>query len=211
MSRLTQYTHIYIGVTNYQLPIEFVLRRFDSETLSGRKISAQGESLLKAARGPKIKHDIYGSTDYNHSHYTSWSTLEERVPTGHRNNHIIFLTDGVPTSGSRDLSHELAEANRLGVSIHTVFMGRNDFPQILHKMSLKTGGARFSAWKQASTRAIEITRHRGSATIPTDMSNSPYGRNVSMSYGGGGATGVMRGPNSSTSSNIFGWYSRQCN
>ena len=197
------------GVTNYQLPIDFVLRRFDSEASNGRRISPRGESLLKAASRPgRIKHDIYGSTDYNHSHYTSWSTLDERTPSGPRNNHIIFLTDGVPTSGSRDLTHELAEANRLGVSIHTVFMGRNDFPQILHKMSLETGGARFSAWKHASTRAIEITRHRGSATIPTDMQNAMYARNKSMSYGGGGATGVMRG---STSSNIFGWYSRQCN
>ena len=80
-------------------------------------------------------------------------------------------------------------------------MGRNDFPQILHKMSLETGGARFS--KHASTRAIEITRHRGSATIPTDMQNV-YARNKSMSYGGGGATGVMRG----STSDIFGWYSK---
>lgn len=205
------------GVTNYQLPIEYVLRRFEAEgpasrrqTLSRGGSGGVGESLLnqRKKRRPKIKHDIYGGTDYNHSHYTSWSTLEERVPTGTRNNHIIFLTDGVPTSGSRDLSIELAASNRLGVSIHTVFMGRNDFPQILHKMSLETGGARFSAWKQASTRAIEITRHRGSATIPTDMSNAPYGRNVSVSYGGAASTG---GGNGRSGSNIFGWYSRQCN
>ena len=97
-----------------------------------RRISPRGESLLKAASRPgRIKHDIYGSTDYNHSHYrpvhVGWA-----YPSGPQIITLFFWRTVCPHGKS--WSHTCdCRGHRLGVSIHTVFMGRNDFPQILHK------------------------------------------------------------------------------
>lgn len=52
---------------------------------------------------------------------------------GRHNQHIIFLTDGLPTTGDRHLTRELELAQNLGVCIHTVFIGYQTFPRILQR------------------------------------------------------------------------------
>eukprot|EP01048_Picozoa_sp_COSAG05_P009569 COSAG05_NODE_795_length_7281_cov_33.551100_3_plen_248_part_00 len=50
---------------------------------------------------------------------------------GNKNKHLLFLTDGAPTQGDTLLEEEQAWAKRLGVLIHTVFIGDGEFPPIL--------------------------------------------------------------------------------
>lgn len=59
-------------------------------------------------------------------------------------------------SGDRRLVRELERAQDMGVSIHTVFIGYQRFPLILHKLSCSTQGSRFSAYLDAETQSIAI-------------------------------------------------------
>ena len=59
--------------------------------------------------------------------------------------HIVFLSDGAPTHGSKTLVKERRRSLALGIQIHTVFIGSGAYPPILATLARETGGARFQA------------------------------------------------------------------
>ena len=60
-----------------------------------------------------------------------------------RNRHIVLLTDGLPIIGDTTVRRERQLACRLGVALHTVFLGNGDCPPVLDDISIETGGLRF--------------------------------------------------------------------
>jgi uncharacterized protein with von Willebrand factor type A (vWA) domain len=61
------------------------------------------------------------------------------------NRHILFLTDGEPTQGDWLVREERKQAKALGVSIHTLFIGTTECPEILDILSEETDGSQFLA------------------------------------------------------------------
>ena len=60
-----------------------------------------------------------------------------------RNRHVVLLTDGLPIIGDTSVRRERQLARRLGVALHTVFLGNGDCPPVLDDISAETGGLRF--------------------------------------------------------------------
>ena len=60
-----------------------------------------------------------------------------------RNRHVVLLTDGLPIIGDTTVRRERQLARRLGVALHTVFLGNGDCPPVLDDISLETDGLRF--------------------------------------------------------------------
>jgi MoxR-like ATPase len=60
-----------------------------------------------------------------------------------RERHVVLLTDGVPVVGDPSVVAERALARRLGVRVHTVFLGVGDCPEVLDVISRETGGTSF--------------------------------------------------------------------
>ena len=83
-----------------------------------------------------------GCTNYQNS---LEDALMEFKRLGRGNQHILFLTDGVPTQGDWEVKHERVLAQELGVSIHTIFIGKNKCPRILEIISEESDGAQFQA------------------------------------------------------------------
>jgi uncharacterized protein with von Willebrand factor type A (vWA) domain len=67
-----------------------------------------------------------------------------------RNRHVVMLTDGLPIIGDPTVKAERALAQRLGVQVHTVFLGSGDCPPVLDEISRETGGMRF--WARPDSR-----------------------------------------------------------
>lgn len=61
------------------------------------------------------------------------------------NRHILFLTDGEPTQGDWLVREERKQAKAMGVSIHTLFIGTTECPEILDILSEETDGSQFLA------------------------------------------------------------------
>jgi len=83
-----------------------------------------------------------GCTNYQNS---LEDALTEFKRLGSGNQHILFLTDGVPTQGDWEVKAEREMAKDLGVAIHTIFIGKNKCPRILEIISEETSGAQFQA------------------------------------------------------------------
>ncbi|MGE3536094.1 MAG: AAA family ATPase [Candidatus Tectimicrobiota bacterium] len=92
-----------------------------------------------------------GCTNYQNS---LEDALQEFKRVGPGNQHILFLTDGVPTQGDWEVKAERELAKELGVAIHTIFIGKNKCPRILEIISEETNGAQF----QASTDRYGVIR-----------------------------------------------------
>jgi MoxR-like ATPase len=92
-----------------------------------------------------------GCTNYQNS---LEDALAEFKRHGSGNQHILFLTDGVPTQGDWEVKAEREMAKELGVAIHTIFIGKNKCPRILELISEETSGAQF----QASTDRFGVIR-----------------------------------------------------
>jgi MoxR-like ATPase len=92
-----------------------------------------------------------GCTNYQNS---LEDALTEFKRLGSGNQHILFLTDGVPTQGDWEVKAERELAKELGVAIHTIFIGKNKCPRILEIISEETNGAQF----QASTDRYGVIR-----------------------------------------------------
>jgi uncharacterized protein with von Willebrand factor type A (vWA) domain len=92
-----------------------------------------------------------GCTNYQNS---LEDALLEFKRLGPGNQHILFLTAGVPTQGDWEVKTERELAKDLGVAIHTIFIGKNKCPRILEIISEETQGAQF----QASTDRYGIIR-----------------------------------------------------
>ena len=77
--------------------------------------------------------------------------------------HIVFLTDGEPTTGDRHLVAEIQEARKQGVCVHSVFIGTRRYPAVLEKLSKATGGAQFVAFEDPDSGLITIRQRRKGA------------------------------------------------
>ena len=76
------------------------------------------------------------------------------------NQHILFVTDGQPTSGDRLLTKVIREARELGVSVHTVFIGYSRCPAVLDRLSYQTNGLAYAAYYDMNTGMIEVIDRR---------------------------------------------------
>ena len=85
-----------------------------------------------------------GNTNYEDALKESLSEFRGR---GLRNKHILFITDGIPTSGDCDVLSERVLAKKLGVCIHSIFIGSKNYPKILQQVSHETVGTQFVASK----------------------------------------------------------------
>ena len=85
-----------------------------------------------------------GNTNYEDALKESLSEFRGR---GLRNKHILFITDGIPTSGDCDVFSERILAKKLGVCIHSIFIGSKNYPKILQQVSEETIGTQFVASK----------------------------------------------------------------
>ncbi len=83
-----------------------------------------------------------GVTNYQ---YPLRDALQELRRGNTRNKHILFLTDGEPTQGDWLVREERKVAKALGVSIHTLFIGTTECPEILDILSEETDGSQFIA------------------------------------------------------------------
>ena len=83
-----------------------------------------------------------GVTDYQLPIGTALHEFQ-RLPGGKFNRHVLFLTDGLPTTGCRQLTKEIKLAKKLGVSIHTLFIGTQAYPKILQRVASATRGSQF--------------------------------------------------------------------
>lgn len=119
--------------TKYQVESKFFIR--DYERMSHRALNLH----------------CSGCTNYQNS---LEDALQEFKRLGRGNQHILFLTDGVPTQGDWEVKAERELAQELGVAIHTIFIGKNKCPRILEIISEETSGAQF----QASTDRYGVIR-----------------------------------------------------
>ncbi len=78
-----------------------------------------------------------------------------------RERHVVLLTDGVPVVGDPEVAAERALARRLGVRVHTVFLGTGDCPPVLDLLARETGGSAFIGRPSADGRLR--VRARGAA------------------------------------------------
>ena len=88
--------------------------------------------------------DCSGNTNYEDA---LKDALSEFKGKGLRNKHILFITDGIPTSGDCEIIDERATAKRIGVCIHSIFIGTKNYPKILETISQETYGTQFAATK----------------------------------------------------------------
>lgn len=94
-----------------------------------------------------------GQTNYQEPLHLALDTLQGRRG---KNRHIVMLTDGLPITGDVRVKGERRLAERLGVSVHTVFLGEGECPSILDVISKETGGLRFLARvARAGTLTVE--------------------------------------------------------
>lgn len=84
-----------------------------------------------------------GVTNYQ---YPLRDALDELQRGGTHNKHILFITDGEPTQGDWLVREERRRACMLSVSIHTLFIGATQCPEILDLLSEETRGSRFHAF-----------------------------------------------------------------
>jgi MoxR-like ATPase len=88
------------------------------------------------------KTECSGNTNYEDALKDAISEFKGR---GQRNKHILFITDGIPTSGDCEVANERIRARKLGICIHSIFIGSKNYPKILQKISEETSGTQFIA------------------------------------------------------------------
>lgn len=96
-----------------------------------------------------------GFTDYQNA---LDDALKEFASIRGGRQHVIFLTDGMPTSGDKEVKQELRLAKKIGVAIHSIFIGREQCPPILKKISKETGGIHFQVMpdKEGMVKIFEL-------------------------------------------------------
>ena len=115
--------------------VEFHHRALPHE-VGGRLLHRSYSRLAEQAGQAKA----VGQTNYEAPLRTALDGL--RGGSG-RNRHIVLLTDGLPIIGDTTVRRERQLARRLGVALHTVFLGNGDCPPVLDDISLETAGLRF--------------------------------------------------------------------
>lgn len=104
-----------------------------------------------------------GSTNYELPLNVALSEFQQGAGNGIgstavSNRHILFLTDGYPNEGNLGVSKQIELARALRISIHTLFLGKDDCPSVLDRMSLATEGARLIAHMTMGCDIRVITR-----------------------------------------------------
>ncbi len=112
------------------------------------------DMILNSAK----KTECSGNTNYEDALKDAITDFRGR---GLRNKHILFITDGIPTSGDTEVKRERERAKRLGICIHSIFIGSKNFPMILDTISRETYGSQFVAYENKSGR-IRIERKESS-------------------------------------------------
>jgi len=117
----------------------------------GRFFTRNYESLTTKSMATQCS----GFTDYQNA---LDDALKEFANIRGGRQHIIFLTDGMPTSGDKEVKQELQLAKKIGVSIHSIFIGREQCPPILKKVSKETGGIHFQVMpnKEGMVKIFEL-------------------------------------------------------
>ncbi len=104
----------------------------------GRFFTKDYDRIIDRAANVKCS----GVTNYQHPLQDALQELQK----GHSGSkHILFLTDGEPTQGDWLVREERKTAVRLGVNIHTLFIGATECPEILDVLSEETDGSQFLA------------------------------------------------------------------
>lgn len=78
--------------------------------------------------------------------------------------HVVFITDGRPTDGDREIVREIEQARRDNISVHSIYMGIKDSPEILRTLSEKTKGTHFQVASD-SKGAIRLKTIRRSSRL----------------------------------------------
>ncbi len=117
--------------------IEFNHRSYKYKRI-GKFFTRDYEWMLQLAS----KTECSGNTNYEDA---LKDALLEFKGRGLRNKHILFITDGIPTSGDCEVISERIRAKRLGVCVHSIFIGSKNYPKILQKISEESSGAQFIA------------------------------------------------------------------
>ncbi|GBG30265.1 ATPase ravA [Hondaea fermentalgiana] len=74
--------------------------------------------------------------------------------------HILFITDGKPTSGDVRLRNQVQSAVDAGIATHTVFIGYERCPEVLDHISTQTGGSRFAAFFDIHCAGVKVVDRR---------------------------------------------------
>ncbi|RJP68035.1 MAG: VWA domain-containing protein [Candidatus Abyssobacteria bacterium SURF_17] len=117
----------------------------------GRFFTRNYEALMHKS----METQCSGFTDYQNA---LDDALKEFVLVRGGRQHVIFLTDGMPTSGDKEVKAELKLAKKTGVAIHSIFIGREQCPPILKKISKDTGGIHFQVMpnKEGMVKIFEL-------------------------------------------------------
>ena len=115
------------------------------------------ETILQSAS----RTECSGNTNYEEALKDAISDFKGR---GLRNKHILFITDGIPTSGDTEVKRERKRAKKLGICIHSIFIGSKNFPIILDAISKETYGSQFVAYEHKDGK-IKIERKESLARI----------------------------------------------
>lgn len=118
---------------------------------NGRFFTRNYEALMRKS----METQCSGFTDYQNA---LDDALKEFADVRGGRQHVIFLTDGMPTSGDKEVKLELKLAKKIGVAIHSIFIGREQCPPILKKISKDTGGIHFQVMpnKEGMVKIFEL-------------------------------------------------------
>ena len=113
-----------------------------------------------------------GNTNYEDALKDAISEFRGR---GLRNKHILFITDGIPTSGDCEVNNERLRAVKLGICVHSIFIGSKNYPKILQKISEETTGTQFIA-SRGKDGHIRIEKRERKLTLntPEKFSVDPF-------------------------------------
>ncbi|MER3446500.1 MAG: hypothetical protein C4291_06470 [Candidatus Dadabacteria bacterium] len=138
--------------------IEFNHRSYKYKR-NGKFLTRDYDWILQLAS----KTECSGNTNYEDALKDALSEFKGR---GLRNKHILFITDGIPTSGDCEVLNERLKAKKLGVCIHSIFIGSKNYPKILQKISEETVGAQFIA-SRGRDGTIRIERKEKKLNTPS--------------------------------------------
>jgi len=144
--------------------IEFNHRSYKYKRV-GKFFTRDYEWMLQLAS----KTECSGNTNYEDALKDALSEFKGR---GLRNKHILFITDGIPTSGDCEVLNERTRAKKLGVCIHSIFIGSKNYPKILQKISEESSGAQFTA-SRGKDGTIRIERKEKKLSLPTTNIGKP--------------------------------------
>jgi uncharacterized protein with von Willebrand factor type A (vWA) domain len=156
--------------------IEFnhVSRKYDHD---GRFFTRDYDKLIDKASNVSCS----GVTNYQ---YPLRDALQELRGGRIKNKHILFLTDGEPTQGDWLVREERRQAKSMGVSIHTIFIGTTECPEILDILSEETDGSQFLATPDGHGGLAIDERERRPSADATSNGLTPFGtaRQSTMDY-----------------------------